>query len=103
MHEAGSTEGTLDLLALVELGALDEPQRARAERLRARLAFAQRRGSDAPPLLLQAARRLEPHDPEVAYETYLEALGAALSTGRRDALEEALRALRAPPAPRPAR
>ena len=64
------------------------------ERLRAGLAFVQRRGSDAPPLLLQAARRLEPLDPAAARETYLQALGAALSTGQRDSLERASQALR---------
>ena len=41
---------------------LDELQRARLERLRAQIAFARRRGSDAPPLLLDAAKRLEPLD-----------------------------------------
>jgi hypothetical protein len=59
-HEAGATEAALELLAVAELGPLDELQRARAERLRARLSFAQRRGGDAPSLLLRAARRLEP-------------------------------------------
>ena len=100
-HEAGAADAALDLLAIAELGPLDELQRARAERLRARLAFAQRRGSDAPPLLLQAARRLEPLDPALARETYLEALGAALTTGQRDSLERgvagAARAARAEP------
>ena len=61
-HEAGDADAALDFLALAEQGPLDELQRARAERLRARLAFAQRRGSDAPPLLLRAAERLEPLD-----------------------------------------
>ena len=45
-----------------EEGPLNELQRARLERLRAQLAFALRRGSDAPPLLLRAAQRLEPLD-----------------------------------------
>jgi len=45
------------------------------------VAFAQRRGGDAPRLLLQAAERLEALDPALARETYLEALGAALTAG----------------------
>ena len=57
-------------------------QRAQAEVLRARIAFATNRGSDAPPLLLAAARRLEPLDVPLARETYLDALTAALFTGR---------------------
>ena len=46
--------------------------------MRAQIAFDLRRGSDAPPLLLRAARRLEPLDAELARETYLEALVAAI-------------------------
>ena len=42
----------------------------------------ERRGSDAPPLLLDAAKRLEPLDSGLARETYLEALGAAIFAGR---------------------
>ncbi len=100
-HEAGAVDAALELLALAEMGPLDDLQRARADRLRARLAFAQRRGGDAPPLLLRAARRLEPLDPALARETYLEALGAALSAGHRETLVEASRALRAAPPPEP--
>ena len=48
------------------MGQLDDLQRARLERLRARLAFSLTRGSDAPPLLLHAARRLVPIDAGVA-------------------------------------
>ena len=40
------------------------------------------RGSDAPPLLLEAARRLEPLDATLARETYLDAFAAALSADR---------------------
>ena len=102
-HVAGAPDAALDLLAIADLGPLDELQRARAERLRARLAFAQRRGSDAPPLLLRAAKRLQPLDPALARETYLEALAAALTTGERDSLTQAFEALRATPSPSPVR
>ena len=50
--------------------------------LRAQIAFASRRGSDAPPLLLKAARELEAVDPTLARATYLEALSAAMFAGR---------------------
>ena len=46
--------------------------------MRAQIAFDLRRGSDAPPLLLRAAQRLEDLDAELAQETYLEALVAAI-------------------------
>jgi DNA-binding CsgD family transcriptional regulator len=71
-----------DLLAAAELGPLDELRRARLERLRAQIAFASRRGRDAPPLLLAAARRLEPLDAAMARETYLEAVASAMFAGR---------------------
>ena len=71
-----------ELLASAELGPVDELQRARMERLRAQIAFASRRGRDAPPLLLDAARRLEPLDAAMARETYLEALASAMLAGR---------------------
>ena len=63
-------------------GRSDEPQRARAELLRARLTFGTNRGNDAPPLLLKAARRLEPIDVGLARGTYLDALTAAMFAGR---------------------
>jgi DNA-binding CsgD family transcriptional regulator len=71
-----------DLLAAVELGPVDELQRARLQRLRAQIAFAGQRGRDAPPLLLEAARRLDPLDAAMARETYLEAIAAAMFAGR---------------------
>src|SRR5437016_4495038 len=51
-------------------------------RLRAEIVFARRRGSDAPPLLLEAAERLAPLHVGSAREAYLEALGAAIYAGR---------------------
>ena len=79
--DAAAPDAASELLATAELCPLDELQRARLERLRA-IAFAHRRGSYAPPLLLQAARRLVPLDVELSRETYLEALGAAIFAGR---------------------
>ena len=71
-----------ELIAAARLGPLDELQRARLERLVAETVFARRRGRDAPPLLLEAARRLEPLDAAMARETYLEAIAAAMFAGR---------------------
>ena len=56
--------------------------RAHVHLLRAQIAFASRRGSDAAPLLLAAARELEVVDPSLARATYLEALSAATFAGR---------------------
>jgi DNA-binding CsgD family transcriptional regulator len=71
-----------ELLAAAELGPVSELQRARLGRLRAQITFASHRGRDAPPLLLEAARQLEPLDAAMARETYLEALAAAMFAGR---------------------
>jgi DNA-binding CsgD family transcriptional regulator len=106
-YDAGAPEAAYELLAMAELGWLDELQRAELDRLRAQMAFAQRRGSDAPRLLLDAAKKLEPLDSGLARETYLEALGAAIFAGRLgrgfNVREAAQAALAAPPAPQPPR
>jgi DNA-binding CsgD family transcriptional regulator/tetratricopeptide (TPR) repeat protein len=80
--EAGAANAAYDLLAAAEICPLDQLQRARLARMRAHIVFARRRGSDAPPLLLDAAKRLETLDAGLARETYLEALGAAVFAGR---------------------
>jgi len=79
---AGIFEGALELLALAEASTPDELQMAHVELLRGQIAFASSMGTAAPPLLLRAAQRLERLDPELARETYLDAWGAALFTGR---------------------
>jgi DNA-binding CsgD family transcriptional regulator len=105
--QAGEFDATRELLVMVEAGALDEFQCARVELVRGHLAFASGLGGDAPTLLLEAARRLEPFDLDLARETYLTAWGAALFAGPagRDSLLEVCRAARALPpasgAPRP--
>jgi DNA-binding CsgD family transcriptional regulator len=100
-HQAGSPDAALRLLAMAEAGPVDELQRARADVLRAQIAFATSRGGDAPPLLLKAARRLEPLDARRARDTHLDALSAALFVGRLTTdggVLEAARAARAAPA-----
>jgi DNA-binding CsgD family transcriptional regulator len=106
-HEAGASDAALAMLATAQAGPPDELQRARVDLLRAQIAFAARRGRDAPPLLFDAARRLEPLDIALARETYLDALWAAIIVGRMAdgggvlELVEAARAV--PPAPGPPR
>jgi DNA-binding CsgD family transcriptional regulator len=80
--DVADTASASDLLAAAKLGPVDELQRARLERLGAQIAFASRRGRDAPPLLLEAARRLDPLDTKMARETYLEAIASAMFAGR---------------------
>ncbi len=79
-RDAGDLEAALGLLAGVEAGALDALGGARVELLRAQIALEQRRGGEAGRRFLSAARRLEPLDPELARETYLEALAGAMSS-----------------------
>jgi DNA-binding CsgD family transcriptional regulator len=79
-RDAGALEAALELSAGVEAGLLDELGRARADLLRGQIALEQRRGGEAGRLFLDAARRLEPLDPQLARETYLEALAGAMSS-----------------------
>ena len=81
-YEAGALDDAVALLAIAETGTLDDLERARLHLLRAQIAFASRRGSEAPPLLLGAARELESVDANLARATYLEAFSAALFAGR---------------------
>jgi DNA-binding CsgD family transcriptional regulator len=103
--QAGAVGKTLDLLATAEAGGsgpLDEFQRARVGLLRAHVAVASGFGNDAPPLLLKAARRLEPFDLELARETYAIAWAAAGVAGHfagQDVLLEICRTARALPSP----
>ncbi len=79
-RDAGAPEAALGLLASVEAEMLDELGSARVELLAGQIASEQRRGGEAGRLLLNAARLLEPLDPELARETYLEALAGAMSS-----------------------
>jgi DNA-binding CsgD family transcriptional regulator len=105
--ESAAPEAALGLLDVAEMCPLDDLQRARLARLRAEIAFALRRGSDAPPLLLKAAAQLAALDPAAARETFVEAVGAAMfashlyaDSGVRRAAETARAA---PPSPQPPR
>jgi DNA-binding CsgD family transcriptional regulator len=81
-YAAGDFEAAQALLVTAELGPLGELDEARVQRMRAQVAFALRRGGDAPPLMLRAAQRLQSLDAELARQTYLEALVAAIYAGR---------------------
>jgi DNA-binding CsgD family transcriptional regulator len=106
--EAGAFTTARGLLAAAQAGPLGELQRAQTDLLRAQLAFASSRGTDATPLLLAAARRLEPLDISTARETYIDAFSATLfgarlsgSVGIRE-VAEAARAAPRPPNAEPA-
>jgi DNA-binding CsgD family transcriptional regulator len=80
--QAGVFDVARRLLATAEVGPVDELQRARLDLLRAEAAYSESRGSEAPALLLRAAKTLDPLDPRLASETYLDAWSAALFAGR---------------------
>jgi DNA-binding CsgD family transcriptional regulator len=99
--QAGAFGPAQELLATAEAGSLDELQSARVDLLRAQIVFAEGMGSDAPPLLLKAAKRLEPLDLGLARDTYLTAWMAALFAGHlagAGEMPEVCRAARALPA-----
>lgn len=79
--QAGAFGPAATLLARAETEQLDELLRARIDVLQAQIAFALGHGTDAPPLLLAAARRLEPLDVALARETHLEAVSAVIFAG----------------------
>ena len=60
--QAGAFDTARTLLTIARDGPADEQQRAQIDLVSAQLAFASTRGGEATPLLLAAARRLEPLD-----------------------------------------
>jgi DNA-binding CsgD family transcriptional regulator len=105
--QAGAFDAALSLLATAEVEELDELRRARVGLLRADAAFSSDRGSDGPSLLLDAAKTLEPLDPVLARNTYLDAWSAALFAGPlagvslHEVSQQALAAPRPQDPPRP--
>ena len=100
--QAGAFSKALELVATAEAEPLDEFQAARADLLRGRIAFASGLGSDAPPLLLKAAKRLEALNLDLARQTYVDAWQAAFFAGHLAGagdLLEVSRAARALPPP----
>ena len=80
--QAGAYDPARDLLAMAGAGPLTSGQQATVDLVRAQLAFLTSHGSDAPSLLLKAARSLEPIDAGLSRATYLDALSAAMFAGR---------------------
>jgi DNA-binding CsgD family transcriptional regulator len=98
--QTGAFDAALALLATAQAEALDGFQSAQADLLRGHVAFASGRFGDAPSLLLEAARRVEPFDPQLTRETYLNAWVAASVAGQqlvRQRISDAVQAL--PPQP----
>ncbi len=106
--QAGEFEATQRLLATAESGSLDGFQRARAALLRGHATVVSAYGNEAAPLLLEAAKQLEPFDLSLARRAYLTAWSAAITAhhlGGASVLVEVCRAVRAlpplPPDPHP--
>jgi DNA-binding CsgD family transcriptional regulator len=104
---AGAFGAVRELLSVAEAGASTDRQQARIDLLGADLAFVTNRGSDAPSLLLKAAKQLEPIDADLSRATYLKAFSAAMLAGRLalgGGVREVARAANAAPPPtRPGR
>ncbi|WP_416982618.1 helix-turn-helix transcriptional regulator [Streptomyces sp. T028] len=97
-YEAGAFGAALDLAGTAERSPLDELSAAKVTLLRGRITSLTRGATTALPLLLEAAKRLGPHDAALARATHRDAVFAALTAGRvPNAVAEAVLA-----APRPA-
>ncbi len=100
--QAGSFDDARTSLDMAGEGPLGELHRARIALVRAHLAFASARGSEATPLLLAAAERLVPLDLSLARATYLDAFSAAQFAARLNGgvgVTDVARAVRATPRP----
>jgi len=99
--KAGEFAAARDLLSVAESGSPDDFQQARIDLMEAELALLTNRGSDAPSLLLNAARRLSSIDADLSRATYLQALSSGYFAGRLatggGAVEVARAAATAPP------
>ena len=100
-RDGGALDAALALLAEVEAGPTDALRAAEAKHLRGQIAFDQRRATDAARLLVDAARRLEPLNADLARETYLDALVAAIWASGTDAPDATSAVAAAAPATTP--
>ncbi|MGW2449239.1 helix-turn-helix transcriptional regulator [Streptomyces sp. NPDC001675] len=107
MRDAGAPDEALDLLSAVDTSLLKPLQSARAEWLRAQLAYDTKRSDTAVTMLMKAAVRMAPYDTEAAGEAFLEAFTAAVFVGRfgqpRQLTDIAEAVRTAVPAPQPSR
>jgi DNA-binding CsgD family transcriptional regulator len=104
--QAGAFEAAREMLSIADAQSHNDFHYARIDMVRAELAFVTDPGRRAPPLLLKAARRLEPIDVDLSRATYLRALQAAMFAGRLalgGAVQEVARAAAAAPRPQRAR
>jgi len=96
--EAGAFEEASEMLRAVDPGSLGgDLTRARVKLLAGRIASASSYGAAATQLLA-AGKELEPLDPALARETYLDAWGAALAAGDGSLRDVSWAARAAPPA-----
>jgi DNA-binding CsgD family transcriptional regulator len=84
-RESGSLDAALALLSAVEIGPPDPLRSAKVIHLRGQIAFDQRHAVEATRLFTEAGERLDSLDPDLARETYLEALAAAIWASGPDA------------------
>ncbi|MFI7067522.1 AAA family ATPase [Kribbella sp. NPDC050124] len=99
---AGDFETVSRLLAIATEGPMDAAHQARVDLVRAQVAFFSGHSVNAPALLVEAARRLEALELDLARDTYLDAIAACRFLGRMagsTGLAEVSRAARALPKP----
>ena len=80
-QSAGSFDAAARWLTAAEAAPLDDLRRVQLDMLRGRYASTGGDARGASELLLRAARRLEPLDLGAAFDTYLQAMGAAMLAG----------------------
>ncbi|MFB4306635.1 AAA family ATPase [Actinomadura sp. GTD37] len=99
-HRSGDIDAARRLAGVAERNARTEFQRVRAHLVRSHIAFAAGFNNEGPPMLLEAAQRLEPFDMDLARETYLIAWGSAsYGAANRESLVAISRAIRELPPP----
>jgi DNA-binding CsgD family transcriptional regulator len=101
-RDAGALDSALRLLSVVDSEPYTDLRSALTERLRAQIAFDQRRGAEAARLLLTAAARVVSSEPRLARDIYLEALAAAIwapSDDSRELISKTAEAARTAPLP----
>jgi DNA-binding CsgD family transcriptional regulator len=101
--QAGAFDVALGLLTEVQAVAVNDVQRAQAERLKGQVLYASNPGPEAPVLLVKAAETLAPLDAQLARETYVDAWLASFTAGSHarpgGLLPEVSRAARSAPPP----
>ncbi|MEV5383706.1 AAA family ATPase [Streptomyces sp. NPDC052721] len=81
-YQAGAFDVARELVDAAELSHLDEVGAAQATLLRGQIMSAAESAGAGLPLLLEAAKRLQPYDAVLAGKTYRDAIYAALTAGR---------------------